>query len=398
MREQTELLGEFISENYEFRHNVLSDGYEMRERCADTADFRPLTREALNTISLRAKRIGIGNMSVRSCIEEMIYSEETPDYNPVASFLESLPEWDGQDHIGRLFSRIPGLTDQQRSLMSVWMRSCVAHWTGDDLLHGNECCLTLIGSQGCGKSTFCARLLPERLRRYYLDHINLANKNDKEMALTGNLLVNLDELDQIRPCQQAELKHTLTKSTVNGRPVYARTQVSRRRYASFVSTTNTMRPLLDPTGSRRYLCICIPKDSVIDNCGEIDYGQLYSQILREIRVEHLRYWYTRQEVNSIELQNLKFRKVNDMEAMVTCCFRHPANGEKVTPLYQKEILNRLKEEFPELEMEANVSVRLGLLLKRMGFVRKSMSQGSVYLMADRRISPVRMSHITAEAV
>ena len=178
----------------------------------------------------------------------------------------------------------------------------------------------------------------------------------------------------------------------------ARTQVSRRRYASFVSTTNTMRPLLDPTGSRRYLCICIPKDSIIDNCGEIDYGQLYSQILREIRVEHLRYWYTRQEVNSIELQNLKFRKVNDMEAMVTCCFRHPANGEKVTPLYQKEILNRLKEEFPELEMEANVSVRLGLLLKRMGFVRKSMSQGSVYLMADRRISPVRMSHITAEAV
>ena len=35
------------------------------------------------------------------------------------------------------------------------------------------------------------------------DYLNLSNKFDKEMALTNNLLVNLDELEAIRPSQHA---------------------------------------------------------------------------------------------------------------------------------------------------------------------------------------------------
>ena len=60
------------------------------------------------------------------------------------------------------------------------------------------------------------RLLPQQLRQYYLDHLNLSNKFDKEMALTNNLFVNLDEFDAIRPSQHPALKQTLSKSKVNG--------------------------------------------------------------------------------------------------------------------------------------------------------------------------------------
>ena len=42
--------------------------------------------------------------------------------------------------------------------------------------------------------------------------LNLSNKFDKEMALTNNLLVNLDELEAIRPSQHAALKQTLSKA------------------------------------------------------------------------------------------------------------------------------------------------------------------------------------------
>ena len=61
-------------------------------------------------------------------------------------------------------------------------------------------------------STFVARLLPPELRVYYLDHLNLSNKFDKEMALTNNLLVNLDELDAIRPSQHAASKVKRTET------------------------------------------------------------------------------------------------------------------------------------------------------------------------------------------
>ena len=56
------------------------------------------------------------------------------------------------------------------------------------------------------------------------------------MALTNNLLVNLDELDAIRPSQHAALKQTLSKSKVNGRPIFGCAQEDRLRFASFVAS------------------------------------------------------------------------------------------------------------------------------------------------------------------
>ena len=380
IQEQTEMLDEFLEQNYEFRHNLLSDKYEMRERRKDgePVEFRPVTRETVNTIALRIKREGLELRSIRQCMEEHIYSEETPQFCPIRNYLESLPEWDGKDHVSMLFARIPGVTSQQKELLATWLRSCVAHWAGIDTIHANECVVTLIGSQGCGKSTFCARLLPPSLRMYYLDHINLGNKNDKEMALTGNLIVNIDELDQIRHSQQAELKQTLSKSTVNGRPIYGRTQVQRRRYASFVSTTNNLRPLNDCTGSRRFLCVQIPDGNIIDNCGEIDYGQLYAQVLREINVEEKRYWFTNAQMALIERNNIAYQRVINMESMVEFCFRRPEDDESVSPMYIKEIVSRLKSEFPDISSSKGLFVSVGRTLKGLGYERKTMRQGNVY--------------------
>lgn len=199
------LTEEFMAACYEFRRNVLSDKYEMREVTKPSTEageailpqkpWRTVTRESINTIARRAKRELCKKAGSRTCIEEYIYSEETPDYDPIAEYFSELPEWDGMDRERDLFLRLPGVSDEQIAQLSVWLRSCVAHWLQLDRLHGNEQILTLIGAQGCGKSTYCAQLLPEPLRKYYLDHVNLANKFDKDMALTNNLLVNIDELD-----------------------------------------------------------------------------------------------------------------------------------------------------------------------------------------------------------
>jgi predicted P-loop ATPase len=235
---------QFLKDNYLFRFNELSGKVECVTLPSDDKPvWQVLTQKALNSIIIRAKREQICEKgSPKTDIVELVQSDEVETFNPIQDYLSHLPQWDGQNHVARLFGRLPGVSTEQLEFLSVWIRSAVAHWLQMDTLHGNECVPTLIGAQGCGKSTFVARLLPAELRVYFLDHLNLSNKFDKEMALTNNLIVNLDELDAIRPSQHAALKQTLSKSKVNGRPIYGASQDDRPRYASFVATTNNPHP------------------------------------------------------------------------------------------------------------------------------------------------------------
>ena len=363
----------FLNENYRFRRNILNGKVEFATIKLENllSDFRPLTAEALNSIVLRAKRMEISESNPKSDIMEYIHSEEVPVFNPVEEFLNGLPAWDGQNHVASLFCRLPGVSSEQLSFLSVWLRSAVAHWLQMDTLHGNECVPTLIGPQGCGKTTFLRRMLPQHLRQYYLDHLNLSNKFDKEMALTNNLLVNLDELEAIRPSQHAALKQTLSKSKVNGRPIYGCSQEDRPRFASFVATTNNPHPLTDATGSRRYICIQIPHGHYIDNVGEIDYGQLYAQVLYEVREQKAPYWFTNEEVARIQELNIGFTEKKDMADMISVCFRKPEEGDQVKAMNSQQMLQVIQREYPSLKINHSAKIHLGQALKELGFEHTS---------------------------
>ena len=386
----------FLMENYRFRRNILNGKVEFATlpKAAQTAEgntagttgslssgfdeasleFRTLTPAALNSIVIRAKKEQVLEKgSPKTEISEWVDSEEVPEYNPIQVFLGALPVWDGQNHIARVFSRIPGITSEQLNYLTIWFRSAVAHWLQMDMLHGNECVPTLIGLQGCGKTTFVRRLLPVNLREYYLDHLNLANKFDKEMALTNNLIVNLDELDAIRPSQQASLKQTLSVSKVNGRPIFGRTQEDRQRFASFVATTNNRHPLKDMTGSRRYICILIPDGQLIDNTGEIDYGQLYAQVVYELQELKAPYWFNNEEVARIQQLNQEFMDQKDLGEMFAACFRQPKEGEPFKKMNCDQMISIIQQEYPSLQNTVGNRVRLGKMLSAAGFKSKDHS-------------------------
>lgn len=360
---------QFLVENYLFRRNILNGKTEFatQKDGIQTSDYRPLTQEALNSIILRAKRLEISEGNPKSDIVEYIHSEEVPSFNPIEEFLNTLPAWDGQNHVAELFGRLPGVSSEQLSFLSVWLRSTVAHWLQMDTLHGNECVPTLIGSQGCGKTTFLRRLLPHHLRQYYLDHLNLSNKFDKEMALTNNLLVNLDELDAIRPSQHAALKQTLSKSKVNGRPIFGCAQEDRPRFASFVATTNNPHPLTDATGSRRYICIQIPQGQYIDNVGDINYEQLYSQVLYELREQKAPYWFNNEEVARIQEMNIEFAEKKDLAEIVVACFHKPKENEASKTMNCNQLLQIIQTEYPSLPMNRSTKIHLGRALKELGY-------------------------------
>ena len=365
-QERALMIEQYLQDQFEFRNTVLNGKVEFRRK--GDADYRPLTKRAQNSIVLDMLREGLDNEgNPKTLCQLYLHSEAVPVYDPVRDYLEHLPQWDGHNHVADLFNRLPGITSEQAGYLAVWLRSAVAHWMQMDTLHGNECVPTLIGSQGCGKTTFLRRMLPQHLRQYYLDHLNLSNKFDKEMALTNNLLVNLDELDAIRPSQHAALKQTLSKSKVNGRPIYGASQEDRARYASFVATTNNPHPLTDATGSRRYICLQIPDGQYINNVGEIDYDQLYAQVLHEVQDEKAPYWFTNEEVARIQELNQNYMEQKDMAEIVKACFRKPEEGENVEPLKSSRVLELIKHSFPSLPINSRVRIQLGFAMKELGF-------------------------------
>ena len=395
------VIEQFLMSNYRFRRNILNgkvefavlpkadnkaegntaDTFGSLSCASDEADleYRPLTQAALNSIVIRAKREEVLEKgSPKAEITEYVQSEEVPEYNPVQVFLKNLPQWDGQNHIAKVFGRIPGITSEQLNYLTVWLRSAVAHWLQMDMLHGNECVPTFIGSQGCGKTTFVRRLLPLKLREYYLDHLNLSNKFDKDMALTNNLFVNLDELEAIRPSQQSSLKQTLSVSKVNGRPIFGKTQEDRPRFASFVATTNNRHPLKDVTGSRRYICILIPDGQMIDNTGDIDYGQLYAQVVYEIREQGAPYWFNNEEVARIQQLNQDFMEKKDLGEMFTACFRQPNEGETVKTMNCDQMIVIMQKDYPTLQNTVGNKVRLGKTISALGFKHKEHSHVAYY--------------------
>ena len=367
-----------LEHNYQFRRNVLSGLVEYKKTGEPDENFSRLTSEALNTIFIKAKREIPDDTSLKTDIKAYVESDIPPVYNPVVAWLDSLAKWDGKDRVAEFLNRIPGLSDEKIAFLRIYLRSNVAHWLNMEQEHGNETVPLLIGNQGCGKSTFCVRFLPKHLRQYYLDHFNLANKFDKEMALSSCLLICLDEIDMYNARQMAQIKQALSKVKVNGRKIYGKTIDERMRFASFIATTNNRHPLVDKTGSRRFLTIEIPNGEVINNNEEIEYEQLYAQLLHEVRDEKLRYWYTNEETLRIQELNAPYEQTLDLEQMIDCMFRKPQGNEKHGAFTSLDIRKILKQQYPDVTDSQLNSIKIGKAMKEMKVARVKSKRGVSY--------------------
>lgn len=367
----------YLLQTYRLRRNVLSDKIEYR-RVEEADDmFRPLSEYAVNSILLQSRRDGnLGDDDITAEIKMLLHSDDIPAYDPVGEWLGSR-EWDGKERMVDLFRRIPGINAEEINWLCIWLRGVVAQWLQMSNEHGNECVPILIGAQGVGKSTFFLRLLPPCLREYYLDNFRLGNSFDKDMALSNNLLVNLDEFDSYGSSQQSKIKQALSKVKVNGRRAFGRVQDVRPRYASFTGTTNSARPLRDPTGSRRFICVDIPKDHFIDNTTPIEYEQLYAQVVHEIMVEEKHYWFTNEEVEMLQRHNAQFQQVKSIENMIRYCVRPLDEGEECS-IKVSDVISMIIKTFPAVDVKQLTPVNVGRIMHGMGFASVHTKHGSCY--------------------
>ena len=216
----------------------------------------------------------------------------------------------------------------------MWLVGMVAQWReSDKQLTGNALTPLLIGRQGCGKTRFCKILLPPELRDYYNDKINFKNEFDLNIALTSFALINIDEFDKTTSSQQIVLKYLLSSADVKFRPPYGKTIKQYRRYTSFIGTTNQQKPLVDPTGSRRFACI-----------GD-------------------------DEIKTLIKENESYQRMNDLVEMIGETFRKPKEGEgKWWAL--SDISQRLSERYANYDPDTTF-VKLGNALNDNQFDFKS---------------------------
>ena len=335
----------FLNSHYEMRKNLLTGVAEYRKKFSDNQDFKPLTPEVRNSMSLTATEMGLKGFDKN--MNRFIDSMHIEQYDPVNQWLDKLPKWDGEDRIGELARRVPTDQPQWEKYLRYWLVGMVAQWRESERqLTGNALTPLLIGRQGCGKTRFCKILLPEELRDYYNDKINFKNEFDLNIALTSFALINIDEFDKTTSSQQIVLKYLLSSADVKFRPPYGKTIKQFRRYTSFIGTTNQMKPLVDPTGSRRFVCVGVTGKINFEDT--INHRQLYAQALHLFNAGE-RYWLDEAEIQTLIKENEPFQKLNDLVEMIGETFSRPENDVKGKWLSLSDISDILSRHYSSFD-------------------------------------------------
>ena len=367
----------YMKEHYTLRLNVMTGTPEYRMNAVGYG-FQPLDQAARNTMTINALKAGVESWD--KDLNRYIDSNLIPHYNPMEDYLNHLPRWNGRhDYVGELAHRVKTDNEHWENDFHTWMLSMVAQWLGKDRQHGNAIVPLLIGPQGSGKTSFCRRLLPEYLQVYYNDRLSMKNDNDIFMAMSSYALINIDEFDAMARSQQPILKYLLSKHDVKFRPPYGKTMEERQRFASFIATTNNRRPLTNPTGSRRFVCVYADE---IDNAGLIAHDHLYAQLCEELR-QGRHYWFEEEENTRIMKQNEQFRLVSNYEQMIALTYLPPEQTpHDAKPITIQQVMKRLEELFPTFSVTKTADVELGKRLTRMGYERKRNSKGAAFVLQE----------------
>lgn len=191
----------------------------------------------------------------------MIAGENT--FNPIKTYLDGLV-WDREERLRLLPSDVFNLpnTGYYSSILTYFFVQAVAR------VYEPGCkadyALTLIGHQGCGKSTFVESIVP--FPDLYLDY-SLPHIHDKDayMVLAGKWHVEIAEGYGLSKSEVNAIKAFMSRKIDSYRAPYAKIVENHPRKTVFTITTNEETPLRDTTGNRRFWIVQIPEDAQIDN-------------------------------------------------------------------------------------------------------------------------------------
>jgi hypothetical protein len=377
----------FLTGNYELRYNVVSTRMEIREKDSKD-DFENLGDRTENSVWRAVNKSGI--RCKMSDIRYLLLSDLYPSFNPFIAYFQKLPKWDGHDYIAQLSATVK--TDDD-----VYWLFCFRKWLvamAASLIEKetvNHVVPVFCGNQGRGKTRWTVKLLPPELQVYYATASITEQEKDLLLKLSHRALVNIDELEVLKPRDMAKLKKIITQISIDERKAYGRNEESYTRHASLLASSNNQKVLNDPTGSRRFITFLV---NDLNDAFTIDYLQLYAQI-KHLIDSGFRFWFNIEEIEELDNHNDKFRSRSLEEEFLLTYFRKPLPGDSALFLAAGEILTRISLKTGLKMSDSGVNL-LGKVLNRHGFESKRLSQGSVYYIHELELNEVERNRKAVE--
>ncbi|MCB1202003.1 MAG: hypothetical protein KDK41_15240 [Leptospiraceae bacterium] len=341
-----------LNKKYEFRYNSITMLPEFRKRGDDR--FKPLDERAENTIIIDYNANMRTAKLTDKTLSQFLNSEYIRQYHAFREYFINLLPWregESEDYIEQLAATV--ITEEDPALFYKMLRKWLIGVVATSLWKGrNDLCLTFVGGQGTGKTSWLKRLTPPALQEYHnATRLDFSSK-DRFYYLTSSFMIQLDELDQYRKDEISMLKDFMSATEAKFRPVFGRRLGIFPRSASFCASTNLDEFLQDSTGARRYLVFKI-KD--VDFMHKINMDLVYAQAYALFRAGE-KFWLESDEVAEINERNEGFRSQTLEEELLL---------EKFAPA---ELTYPLREFFTTTQIlrQLNTDSKMILSIKQLG--------------------------------
>jgi predicted P-loop ATPase len=375
----------WLRSNYDLRYNVVLSRTEFKLK--DECEFKQLDERTVNSwyTQFKEKRC----MLSKKDWERLLLSEFVDIFDPFKEYFKGLPKWDDNvDYILQLSETI------QTSNPELWYKH-LSKWivgtVANAIQHGeNHLALVFSGSQGVGKTRWLNKLVPASLSEYtYCGSLDPNNK-DSKVLLAECLLINLDELEVTSSKEMASLKSMMTLKSIRERKAYRADAETLPRRASFVGSVNNPTFLLDPSGSRRFLCHSV---SQIALQHEVDMDKVYAQGYSMLKNGFI-YYFTKEDQDELEQSNLDF-KVITMEQELISKYYFPGTDRAADSVYMNAstLIKDLISKGESVKVDKVAMKAFGSALTTMKFPKVKREGNYVYVLEPRTASEIYIEEV-----
>ncbi|MBM6992231.1 MAG: P-loop ATPase [Prevotella sp.] len=366
----------YLESHCRLRRNVLTGEIFYAATASD--DYRPLSKEGVNTIILEAGREGVG--LTETLLQRYMESTLIEQWNPAEAWITGLDEWDGTDHVAALANRIVTSNPDWVARFHKWMLQMVARWMGREIAQRDIIVPVIVGQYGFGKTSFCNIILPPDLRAYYTDQIHLRATAEVHLMVSTHLLMCIDEFYQENTDQQPLVRYLFSRSTPVFRQPFGVTKERRGNYSAFIATTGNLHPMTDAAGAGHLVCVEV--EHRIDLKTPVPYEQLYAQLFAELQ-NGADYGLSDEEREGMAVQNSPFQEADNLVKMVSMLYAAAPRGKRVKATDIDAIIDRLMKEYPYWTPGEHVNQDVGFALQEAGFSRSRIHGRSCYKVVEK---------------